>query len=252
MDIGQESAGHQDGDQQGNGRQEIGAGVAGRVGEDEQGRTSNNEEVDELELQAQSSSCKESRQVATVGCNSDSEGEGEVEHNDGGGDGKNASGEGGQVTTVGCNSDLEGEVEVEHKDGEGDGGNILREGGQVMTVGCNSDLEGEGEVEHKDGNGDGGNVSAEGGGVSSGVTPARRAGVRQEATALMMDKALKLYGNRIIVRDEAKISLKAMVKNFLGGLLCRPELSGSMDSKNVKKAIDHWIPKEGGVGGIMR
>jgi len=218
MDIGQESAGHQDGDQQGNGRQEIGAGVAGRVGEDEQGRTSDNEEVDEVELQAQSSSCKESGQVATVGCNSDSEGEGEVEH----------------------------------KDGDGGGGNASGEGGQVTTVGCNSDLEGEGEVEHKDGNGGGGNVSAEGGGVGSGGTPARRAGVRQEATALMMDKALKLYGTRIIVRDEAKISLKAMVKNFLGGLLCRPELSGSMDSKNVKKAIDHWIPKEGGVGGIMR
>jgi len=46
---------------------------------------------------------------------------------------------------------------------------------------------------------------------------------RQDATALMMDKALKKYGS-LKVMDDAKKCLKEMAKTFLEGLLSREEL----------------------------
>ena len=75
---------------------------------------------------------------------------------------------------------------------------------------------------------------------------------RQEGTAVMVDKALKQYTKRLIVRDEAKIVLKAKLRTFLGCLLGRPELSGSMDPKNVKKALEGWIGHREGVCDTIR
>ena len=49
-----------------------------------------------------------------------------------------------------------------------------------------------------------------------------------------------------------KEKLKEMAKSFLGGLLCRPEMTGTMGERQVKKAIRSWIPGFGGVGEIMR
>jgi hypothetical protein len=80
----------------------------------------------------------------------------------------------------------------------------------------------------------------------------RKAGERQEATAIVLDKALKLYGKRIIVRDEAKKTLKGMARAVLGRLLGRPPLSGSMDRDNVIRAIDDWLPKHGAVASALR
>jgi hypothetical protein len=79
-----------------------------------------------------------------------------------------------------------------------------------------------------------------------------KAGERQEATAIVLDKALKLYGKRIIVRDEAKKTLKGIAKAVLGRLLGRPPLSGSMDRDNVIRAIDDWLPKHGAVASALR
>jgi len=70
---------------------------------------------------------------------------------------------------------------------------------------------------------------------------------RQEATALMMDKALKKYGS-IQVKEDAKKCLKAMANTFLGGLLARPELTGSIQTNKVSEAIKSWIVQTCGVG----
>jgi hypothetical protein len=75
--------------------------------------------------------------------------------------------------------------------------------------------------------------------------------VRQEATAIMMDKALSCFAKGIMVREDAKKFLKERAKTFLGELLCRDELAGSMDPKMVRNAIDVWIPK-GNAGEKMR
>ena len=75
--------------------------------------------------------------------------------------------------------------------------------------------------------------------------------VRQAATSIMMDKALSCFAKGIMVREDAKKFLKDRAKTFLGQLLCRGELAGSMDPKMVRNAIDSWIPK-GDVGEKMR
>ena len=67
--------------------------------------------------------------------------------------------------------------------------------------------------------------------------------VRQAATAIMMGKALSCSAKEIMVREDAKKFLKDRAKTFLGQLLCRDELAGSMDPKMVRNAIDSWIPK---------
>jgi hypothetical protein len=77
--------------------------------------------------------------------------------------------------------------------------------------------------------------------------PARQ----DEATAVMINKALKKVRKRIIVQADASEFLQEISKNFLGELLNRPPLSGSMDQNNVKKAINEWIPPQG-VGNKMR
>ena len=77
--------------------------------------------------------------------------------------------------------------------------------------------------------------------------PARQ----DEATAVMIDKALKKFGKRIIVETDAREFLREVSKDFLGGLLGRPLLAGSMDRNKVKRAINDWIPTEG-VGNEMR
>ncbi len=95
-------------------------------------------------------------------------------------------------------------------------------------------------------------VGGEAGGGKGGAGPSEKhAGVRQEATAIMMGKALSFFAKGIKVREDAKTSLKDKAKTFLGGLLCRGELAGSMDPKMVRNAIDSWIPK-GHVGEKMR
>ncbi len=76
--------------------------------------------------------------------------------------------------------------------------------------------------------------------------------VRQEATAIMMGKALSCFAKGIKVREDAKTFLKDRAKTFLGQLLCRGELAGSMDPKMVRNAIDGWIPKQGDIGERMR
>ncbi len=93
----------------------------------------------------------------------------------------------------------------------------------------------------------------EAGGGEGGAGPSgRHAGLRKEPTEIMMGKALRLFAKGILVREDAKTFLKDRVKTFLGGLLCRDELSGSMDPKMVRNAIDSWIPKQGDVGERMR
>jgi len=81
--------------------------------------------------------------------------------------------------------------------------------------------------------------------------------VLQEATALVIDKALaqsrkQPASDKVPVRESAKKHLKARAQTFLGCLLGRPELAESMDAKNVDKAVDHWIPTSGDVSRLMR
>ena len=102
-----------------------------------------------------------------------------------------------------------------------------------------------------DGGGCGENGCAKGNSES-----ARAKSERQEATALVMDKALKstrkTAERAAKMRDDAKNHLKMRAKFFLGCLLGRPELAESMDARNVEKAVDQWVPREGDVGEQMR
>jgi len=68
----------------------------------------------------------------------------------------------------------------------------------------------------------------------------------QEATALMMSKALGEYGKELTVQQDAKMFLETTASQFLGGLLEKPQLAGSLDSKQVQEAVDGWI--QGDVG----
>ena len=72
---------------------------------------------------------------------------------------------------------------------------------------------------------------------------------RQEASAVMIDKALKGDVNARKVRVDAsgKSAIKEMAGAFLGGLLGRPELSGTMREKAVKAAIRCWVGHLDGV-----
>jgi len=93
-------------------------------------------------------------------------------------------------------------------------------------------------------------ISAVGGGASEEAGGKVKTD-RQDATALMMDKALKKYIKEygsLKVMDDAKKCLKEMAKTFLGGLLSREELVGSMDPKKISKAVKGWITKNCGVG----
>ena len=111
--------------------------------------------------------------------------------------------------------------------------------------------------EDKDVDGDQGAVAEEevagvghaGGGAGSSGMPVHAKREGQEATALMMSKALAEYGKGLTVRKDARVFLKKIASQILGGLLGRPQLSGSLDSKQVKEAIDGWIPRQGDVGG---
>ena len=106
----------------------------------------------------------------------------------------------------------------------------------------------------EDGGGEAGGGEAgggEGGAGPSGRHAGVRQPVRQAATAIMMDKALSCFAKGIMVREDAKKFLKERAKTFLGGLLGRDELAGSMDPKMVRNAIDGWIPK-GDAGETMR
>jgi hypothetical protein len=78
---------------------------------------------------------------------------------------------------------------------------------------------------------------------------------RQDATALMMDKALKDYGSvggKFKVQDGSKKCLKAMTNTFLGELLGRQTLKGSMEVIDVSNAIKGWIVQTCGVVDSMR
>ena len=112
-----------------------------------------------------------------------------------------------------------------------------------------TDSEGEGAADQAQVRTEPGGDECAGGAAGGGI---RKSGERQEATAIVLDKALKLYGKRIIVRDEAKKTLKGMAKAVLGRLLGRPPLSGSMDRDNVIRAIDGWLPKHGAVASALR
>ena len=101
----------------------------------------------------------------------------------------------------------------------------------------------------EDGGGEAG--GGEAGGGEGGAGPSgRHAGLRKEPTEIMMGKALRLFAKGILVREDAKTFLKDSVKTFLGGLLCRDELAGSMDPKMVRNAIDGWIPEQGDRGEV--
>ncbi len=98
-----------------------------------------------------------------------------------------------------------------------------------------------------------GSGGGEAGGGEGGAGPSgRHAGVRQEATAIMMGKALSLFAKGIMVREDAKKFLKDRAKTFLRQLLCRDELAGSMDPKMVGSAIAGWIPEQADIGERMR
>jgi hypothetical protein len=90
--------------------------------------------------------------------------------------------------------------------------------------------------------------------VSEHVRQPRAARKRQDASAVMLDKALKedVDAKKVRFHLSAKDKLKEMTKNLLGGLLSRPELSGKMAERAVKQAIRGWIPGLAGVGQDMR
>ncbi len=100
--------------------------------------------------------------------------------------------------------------------------------------------------------GDGEAGGGEGGAGPSGRHAGVRQPVRQAATAIMMDKALTCFAKGIMVREDAKTFLKDRAKIFLGQLLCRHELAGSMDPKMVGSAIAGWIPEQADIGERMR
>ena len=77
---------------------------------------------------------------------------------------------------------------------------------------------------------------------------------RQDASAVMIDRVLRSDADAKKIRwdQSAKDKLKQMASNFLGGLLGRPELSGTMSERAVKLAIRTWIPGLDGVGEWMR
>jgi hypothetical protein len=87
---------------------------------------------------------------------------------------------------------------------------------------------------------------------SSSRVSSRQIGLTQEATSIMMRKALILFAKGIIVREDAKNFFSDRAKAFLEQLLCRHELDGSMDSKMVASAIAGWIPEQGDIGERMR
>ena len=77
---------------------------------------------------------------------------------------------------------------------------------------------------------------------------------RQEASAVMVDKAVKQDKDAARVRfhQSGKDTMKEWARTFVGGLLSRPELSGSLSERAVKLAIRSWIPQVKGVGELMR
>lgn len=76
---------------------------------------------------------------------------------------------------------------------------------------------------------------------------------RQKATEMIMSKTLELYcKGQLSVKEVAKDLLKKKAENFLGDLLQRPQVSGSLDKQKIIEAIDNWIPKEGNLGRDMR
>ncbi len=77
----------------------------------------------------------------------------------------------------------------------------------------------------------------------------------QEASALMIDKALAHESKKIRTRACAKQCLKDTASSFLKKLLERDELSGTIAENAVKKAIRAWIPASqfpGGLGEKLR
>ena len=92
----------------------------------------------------------------------------------------------------------------------------------------------------------------EGGAGRSGRHGVVSQSVRQEATAIVMDKALRFFATGIQVRGDTKNVLKDRTKTFLVGLLGRHELADSMDPEMVRNAIAGWIAKQGDVGEKMR
>jgi len=77
---------------------------------------------------------------------------------------------------------------------------------------------------------------------------------RQDASAVMIDKVLRSDVDAKKVRfDQAgKAKLKELASCFLGGLLGRPQLCGTMSERAVKQAIRSWLPALGGVGELLR
>ena len=75
---------------------------------------------------------------------------------------------------------------------------------------------------------------------------------KQIATASMMTKALKVYGEGLNVREDAKKLLKTMAMQILRDLLGKPQLSGFFDVHKIQEAIHHWIPEQGDLGRDMR
>jgi hypothetical protein len=130
------------------------------------------------------------------------------------------------------------------------------EEGERSESGMPEDVGPQGSSKMASGDGEDGGGEAgggEAGGGEGGAGPSEKhAGVRQEATAIMMGKALSCFAKGIKVREDAKKFLKDRAKTFLGQLLCRDELAGSMDPKMVASAIAGWIPEHGDIGERMR
>jgi len=107
---------------------------------------------------------------------------------------------------------------------------------------------GEGEVVAGEGSG-GDNVTVS----SENPIKAEKLGQeKQQATALMMTKALSVYGKGLTVREGAKTLLKTMAMQILRDLLGKPQLSGFFDVYKIQEAIHHWIPEQGDLGRDMR
>ena len=115
-----------------------------------------------------------------------------------------------------------------------------QEGGEAAGESKDGNL---GRCEHVVGAGSG--VGGQGGeqgkeGTSERHRKRPQAEAGQEASAKMMEKALKRYAD-VRVQDEAKQVFKTKARDFLGCLLHRPELTGSLKPQNIQQAINGWI-----------
>ena len=76
--------------------------------------------------------------------------------------------------------------------------------------------------------------------------------VRQEATSLVLDKAMRSNADakKVRVSKAAKESLKGLAKTFLIDLLACPEVKSNVKESSVKAAVRAWVPAGQGLDGL--